>query len=120
MSFDQDVARAKKQLADLDARIGRSLPEIAKAGAIVLHDAAKQLAPVRTGKLKAGMKHRKYSKSATSAAHLVYNDVFYARYVEYGRKNGKGKRPFLRPAADTRQREIVGAMEAVALKEDGL
>lgn len=119
MSFDQDVARAKKQLADLDARIGRSLPEIAKAGAIVLHDAAKQLAPVQRGKLRAGIKHRKDKRTATSAGHMVYNDVFYAKFVEYGTRKMRA-RPFMRRAADTRQREIVGAMEAVALKEDGL
>lgn len=115
-SFDQDIARAKKQLADMDARIGRNLPAIAEAGAVVLLEAAKQLVPVQTGKLKASLKTRKGKRGRVSAEHLVVSDVFYAPFVEWGRR----KRPFLRPAADTRHGEITAAMTKAALDGDGL
>ncbi len=118
-SFDQDIARAKKQLADMDARIGRNLPEIAKAGAAVLLEGAKELAPVKTGKLKKSLKLRAGKRRPTSAEHLVVSDVFYAPFVEFGTSK-RSARPFLRPAADTRHGEITAAMTKAALDGDGL
>lgn len=119
MSFEQDIARAKKQLAEMDRRIGANLPAIAKAGATVLHAGALELVPVRTGKLKKSLKLKAGKRRPTSAEHLVVSDVFYAPFVEFGTSK-RSARPFLRPAADTRHSEIIDAMTAEALRGDGV
>lgn len=119
MSFDQDIARAKKQLAALDERIGRNLPAIAEAGAVVLLDGAQEKVAVRTGKLKKSLKTRKGKRSRVSAEHLVVSDVFYAPFVEYGTSK-RAARPFMRPAADTRHGEITAAMTKAAMDGDGI
>lgn len=117
--FQRDLEQAAKELEALDRRIGSNLSNIAKAGAIVLFEGAKEAAPVRTGKLRAGMGERAGKRTATSAEHKVFNSVFYARFVEYGTKK-MGAQSYIRETVDQRHAEIVKAMEAAALAGDGI
>ena len=118
-TFQRDIAKAQKELAEMDKRIGASLPQAAQAGALVLEEEAKRRAPRRTGKLQDSIKNRKGKRKKGSAEHVVYTDLFYAPFVEYGTRK-MSKRPFMRPAADTKQAEIAAAMEDAVLRADGI
>jgi HK97 gp10 family phage protein len=112
MSFVKDIGRAKKQLAALDKAILMSLHDAADAGAEVLENEARNRVPVRTGKLRDGMARRagyvKERTAVSSAVSVVYNKVFYAAPVEFGRY----KRPFMRPAIQATKGTITNAMQA--------
>lgn len=117
MSFADDVARSLKQLEALNQTIGGALPEAADAGAEVLRREAMLRAPVRTGKLKLTLVRKRgdqvYGVSSTS---LVYSPQFWSKFVEYGVYGGQRKRPFMRPAADAKRREIAEAMRRVVVE----
>lgn len=117
MSFQSDIDKAAKQLTDLDKVIQRSLPRAAAAGAGELKAEQLRRVPVRSGKLKSGIKDKpgtaKDKTELNSAVHMVYNSTFYAAPVEYGRY----KRPFARPAAKAADRKISAAMETSVKRE---
>ena len=118
MSFRRgDIERASKQLANMDKAIQRALPKAAAAGASELKNEAMRRVPVRTGKLKKGIADKpgaaQDKTELNSAVHMVYNRVFYAAPVEYGRY----KRPFMRPAIQAASRKIAQAMEAEVMRE---
>lgn len=118
MSFRRgDIEKAAKQLTELDTVIKRALPRAAAAGAGELKAEAERHVPVRTGKLKNGFGNRAGTASektaVNSAVHVVFNRVFYAAPVEYGRY----KRPYMRPAATAAQNNIERAMETAVKRE---
>ena len=117
MTFNKDIDGAIKQLADLDKAIERSLPRAAQAGAGELKAEAMRRVPVRSGKLRAGIADMpgtaKDKTAVNSAVHIVYNRVFYAAPVEYGRY----KRPFMRPAIQAASGKIAKAMETAVIRE---
>lgn len=118
MTFGKDISNAVKQLDDLDKAIEKSLPRAAKAGAGVLEAEAVRRAPVRSGNLKRKFKNRAATASEktarNSAAHLVFNEAFYANAVEYSRRNGH---PFYRFAAKVAEPDIARAMETAVKRE---
>ena len=117
MSFGKDIDKATKQLASLDRVIQASLPRTAKAGAGELKAEAIRRVPVRSAKLKGGMADREgkanEKTSLNSAVHVVYNSVFYAAPVEFGRY----KRPFMRPAIQAANGAMARAMETAVKRE---
>lgn len=117
MTFNKDIDKAAKQLADLDKVIQRALPRAAKAGAGELKAEAIRQVPVRTGKLRDGIDDKPGTSSdktaVNSAVHIVYNRVFYAAPVEYGRY----KRPFMRPAVQAANNKMEKAMETAVTRE---
>lgn len=108
-SFLNDIARATGQLDMLDLKIKAALPQAAMAGAAVLLEDAISRAPQRTGKLKASGRKRIDSTTPTSATAVVGFTAFYSKFVEYGTRK-MAKRPFLRPAVDTKRGAIADAM----------
>lgn len=114
-----DIEKATKQLDELNAVILRSLPRAAKAGAGELKAEAIRRVPVRTGKLRNGFADRPATASEkvslNSAGHVVFNTVFYAAPVEYGRY----KRPYMRPAVQAADGAITNAMETAIKREAG-
>lgn len=119
MSFDQDINRATNQLKALDRNISLSLPEAVEEGAKIMVAAAQQKAPVDTGKLKQGIKQKAGDRTANSATQVVFNNVFYAGFVERGTKKMK-RQPFMRPAFDETQRQIAAIAERIVKAKDGI
>lgn len=117
MSFQKDVDGAVKQLTSLDKNIQKSLPQAAEAGAGELKAEASRRVPVRSGKLKGGIDdrpgHSNEKTSVNSAVHVVFNSVFYAAPVEYGRY----KRPFMRPSAQAASGKIAKAIQSTVMRE---
>ena len=117
MTFGKDIDKASKQLTSLDKVIQASLPRAAAAGAGELKAEAIRRVPVRSGKLKGGMADRpgkaNEKTALNSAVHVVYNSVFYAAPVEFGRY----KRPFMRPAIQAANGAISNAMETAVKRE---
>lgn len=108
-SFLNDIARATGQLDALDRQIKAALPQAAEAGAAVLLEEAMSRAPMRTGKLKLSGRKRIDSTTPTSATAVVGFTSFYAKFLEYGTRK-MAKRPYLRPAVDTKRAAIADAM----------
>lgn len=94
----------------------RDLHRETKKGADTFRDMARNLAPVRTGKLRSNIVTRKNKGTAFDAEHEVvvrargkaggkYN-AFYGAFVEYGTRN-MAARPFMRPAFDLLEGDVV-------------
>jgi HK97 gp10 family phage protein len=88
-----------KDLKDLEINKGLL------AGAITLEGYAKENAPVKTGFLRNSISSREIENGAQ-----VNISANYAFYVEYGNSKWIGK-PFLRPAIDEHQAEILVAIK---------
>lgn len=126
----------QKALSDLPAKLEANiLRGAARAGANVIAKKAKELAPVRTGKLKNSIKvgTRLRKGLVTATVRAGSNKTFYARFVEFGtaqhfikpkkRKSlffagvtkegaehpGASPKPFMRPALDSSQEQAVQA-----------
>lgn len=122
-AFQRDVAKAQKQLGDMDKRIKVALTAASKAGAEILRDEAKARAPVDTGNLRGSIDIRPgKNKTATSAEYVVFAGAWYAHFVEYGlRKRPKyPKQAFMRPAFDASQGRIAAVASKVILDADGI
>ena len=78
-----------------------------EAGARVIEFHAKRIAPVDTGALRNSIM---LDEVAPERA-ILGPHVEYAEYVEFGTSR-RGARPYLRPAVDEHEREIVAAIEA--------
>jgi HK97 gp10 family phage protein len=85
--------------------------EALMAGAEKLRDRAKENAPVKTGFLRDSIEAVKTDKGAE-----VVVNANYGIYVEFGSSKWEGH-PFLRPAVDTNQAEIVKAVSNQVTKE---
>lgn len=116
--------RMKGLSEDMNNRIARAATA---AGAVVIRDAAKQKAPVRTGNLKKNIIVKRLPKgeSSLTSEHIVtvrkgkltkkqqasgLNDAFYAQFVEYGTAKMPAQ-PFLRPAYDQNKEKAVQAIK---------
>ena len=86
-------------------------PNAYLAGAQELQRLSMENAPVKTGNLK----NSHYSRKSSDGAEMVVG-ADYAFYVEFGTSRWEGK-PFVRPAIEEGQNEIVSAVEE-ALRKD--
>lgn len=115
--FQTDIRRALGQLDNMDAAIRRNLLPAARAGAEIIVDGAKSNVPVRSARLRDGIQQRDDKSTRNSAVVLVFNSMFYADAVE----KGPHKRPFMRPAIDSKRNEVARKMADVvndAVKRD--
>ena len=94
----------------------KDMEDAAEKGAEILEMEAKRRAPVRTGKLRDSVNKRLFKSTKTEASYLVYSSAFYADAVE--KTPGRNKRPFMRPAFDSKQNEIVREMQSELVKID--
>jgi len=119
MSFERDIDRVQRQLKELDRNVRLSLPEAAEEAAKLMVSTAKEKAPVRTGKLRNGIQQKAGDRTANSATEVVFNDVFYSNFIEYGTRKMR-KRPFMRPAFDEAQRQMAEIAGRVVKRRDGI
>ncbi len=80
------VVKKLKNMQDLDYK------QVLSKSARIVKKTAKKIAPFDTGNLAGAMREEVFDDHA-----IVYNNVEYAIYQEYGTYKMKGK-PFLRPA----------------------
>lgn len=129
-------ADLQKMLNELPAKIeGRILRGAVRAGAKVIEEKAKELVPVRTGKLKDSIKVSTRSRRGQISATVRAGDrkSYYAQWVEFGTAKhfikpkeskslffagmakevvnhpGASAKPFMRPALDSSQEQAVRA-----------
>lgn len=127
-------AELQKMLSDLPAKIeGRIFRGALRAGAKVIERKAKELAPVRTGKLRDSIKVSTRSRRGRISASIRAGNKksFYAQWVEFGTAKhfikpkeskslffagvsketvdhpGATAKPFMRPALDSSQDEAI-------------
>lgn len=121
----RDLGERMKGLSeDMNNRIARAATA---AGAVVIRDAAKQKAPVRTGNLRKNIIVKRLPKgeSPLTSEHIVtvrqgkltkkqrdagLVDAFYGRFVEYGTAKSPAQ-PFLRPAYDQNKEKATQAIK---------
>lgn len=116
-----EIAAKLKRLSDDVA--GKALENAVVSGALLIQNAAKKKAPVRTGNLRRSIHiggHSDQSELADStggdlggnkndgksAEVLVGTDVVYAASHEFGRGN-LAARPYMRPALDENKEKVV-------------
>lgn len=105
-----DVKGDKELVEKFNALIRKAAtlgPAMKAAGNVVAED-AKRKAPVRTGELRDSISVKTDEDKKRVSAH-VGTDVFYARFIEKGRRRAAAK-PFLRPALKATQGEATGEM----------
>ena len=118
VSVKFDVRKLNRKLKQLESKIEKKLVRQAlRAGAKVVAEEAKQLAPVDTGELKSKIKVWALKRSRKRIGVLVgtsakeyTGDQFYAAFVEYGTKDQPAK-PFLGPAAEAKGPEAAAVVE---------
>jgi len=106
--FDWAIQALRRASADLRAEADKLVGETAQLAA----ERARQLAPVRTGRLRRGIGW-KHDRGKLRAEVGVDREVFYAPMVEFGHRLVRGRRkaekrvvghveprPFLRPALE--------------------
>ena len=111
MAFQDDIAKAQKQLAAIERNIPLAMPEATKAAAELMRDRAKELAPVGTGALRNSIKSEEEERTAKSVAYVVFAGKFYAPFLEFGTSK-MAARPFMRPAFDAVQPDIKRIIES--------
>lgn len=82
--------------AGLAAVVGEIVDDASKFCASETRRNIKALGAVRTGKLLRGVQISDAERSGSTISREVYNDVFYASFVEFGDGNGPAK-----PAMET-------------------
>lgn len=114
--------RTVARLATISAELrGPVLEAAVMTGALVVVDAAKRLAPYKTGNLRRSIHAEKRASGIDSAEASAGTDVVYAARLEYGfqapdalgRVYHQPARPYMRPAADENEAAITKAIEAV-------
>ena len=115
----------EKEIRDLMRNMGELataiLTKASFAGATIALGKAKELVPVRTGKLKQSLVIKKVnSKSPTREMHSIGPQtkgdasVRYGGFVEFGvPSRGIPPKPYLRPAVDNNQDVIAAAVNSV-------
>ena len=101
-----------------------------KAGAELIAEEARLMAPVDTGALAASIEAREPEISGNSVTAVVVAAEYYAAYVEYGTGQrgsaspgagpgpydpnwpGMAAQPYMRPAIDTRRADVLDAINA--------
>ena len=117
IDFNVDAVGMKEILNRIDAvgNVPRCATKALNAGARVVLRAAKDLAPIRTGKLKGALKvgRRKKNRDAYDIEVGVFGgEVGYAHWVHGGHGGPKPAppNPFLETAADMTEREAIDAI----------
>lgn len=100
------VANAAKSVPAVYAA-ARDAVEYTTAG---VENRARELAPERTGTLKASIQ-----SSVGGLQGRVFTDLRYAPYVEFGTAQHGGPQPFLIPAAEEWEKKYVAIMEEKVL-----
>ena len=100
LDFDIDDNVIKKILP---AAIEKAL----EISAILVQDAARDLVPVDTGNLKSSIQHEAEKEEA-----VVYTNVEYGPYVEYGTNKMKSQ-AYMRPALYNNKKRIVEVFRKV-------
>ena len=107
--------------ADAFRRAGEAIDEelatAFEAAALLVEGAAKKLAPVRTGRLRASITHR-LQREALDIYAEVGTNVEYATYVEEGTTRNK-PHPFLAPALDANRNAITDLITNAIRKAAG-
>jgi hypothetical protein len=132
VSLKSDCDGAASGLRAMATAIPKSLPDAVEEAADIFVNEGKRRAPVRGGKLQREIKHVPYKRTRDEAVQKVYVNARYAHIVEYGRKGGYlvkprsaaalqtnlddfamygkpgpfGGHPFMRPALDSKRREM--------------
>jgi HK97 gp10 family phage protein len=101
----------KRKLRTLGKRAFTELEDIVADASEVLVQEMKNRAPVRTGRLRDSIHASKAFGKAGTVAFDVGPDKkgFHAMYAEFGTRF-QAKKPFMRPAADAKEVEIVNVL----------
>ena len=94
----------------LDVSIQNIMSQAVSQGAAVVERDAKQRVRVRTGRLRNSIREMKQTKTASRVESQVGTDVEYGPANEFGSARLSAQ-PFLRPAIDNNEAEIVAAVE---------
>ena len=109
----EGMEELKKQLKKLDRRVRNNIVRSGmRAGASLVRREARSRVPVDTGNLKKNIKvsSRKRGEKITAKVY-IHQDGFYGRFIELGENPNQPARPFLRPAIDENQAQIIQAMK---------
>jgi len=90
--------------AGLAAVVGEIVEDAAKFCAKTTRDNLRSMGAVRTGKLLRGVKVSPPDASGSSISREVYNEVFYASFVEFGNGPGTAPVPAMEQARATTER----------------
>jgi len=102
-----------QELGDAADKLVPAIDAAVEAGADLIQDMAITLVPVRTGMLKSTI-HVEPTGQMMERLVSAGQGITYAAYVEYGTRK-MGAQPYMRPARDAREAEIVNLIaEAVA------
>ena len=107
-----DIARL---IQTLPAEIFTRLQQVLANGTIRLAERARELAPVRTGRLMASIYADLGEESEINEAFLPYQVVAeteYATFVEFGTSR-MAAHPFMGPAAEELEPEILGEVDSI-------
>ncbi len=109
----EGVDELKRQLKRLDTKVRTSIVRSGlREGAKVAKQAAEAKAPVDSGFLRDNIKIKTRKRGDKITAIVGFaEDAYYGRFIELGTKHMSAK-PFLRPALDENQRQIVDAVKA--------
>lgn len=108
--FNGAIEAAQHQLEMVGKAIIEAMPRGVAKGGEVLADAAASLAPRRSGVLAGSDGHEPVEESNRNiATERVFFTAFHSRFQEFGTSHHPA-RPFLRPAAEMKQREIEAAI----------
>jgi len=104
----ENLPALQRDFADLTAKMQRQVLRAAlQKSARLVARSAKQKVPRRTGALQKAIGTRTSVRSATAESTIGFNrKAFYGRFIELGTSKMAAK-PFLRPALDENQRQIV-------------
>lgn len=106
---DADIKRLQKDLKKVTGRQGRAAVTRANAAGIIhIKKAIKQRAPVKTGTLKKGIRHKKSRSRPGLVVHRILFP-YYAHFIERGfdHKGGQhiARKPFIIPAYDQSKKQ---------------
>lgn len=112
-----DVVRQLDAVGNLPSHAGKALA----AGAEIVLRSAKEIAPVRSGELKAALRVGRRKKTRDRYAVEVgtfYPDAAHAHLVEHGHGGPKPApaHPFLEPAVDSTEDEVIDAVMEELMK----
>lgn len=98
----------RRNLANFNKKLSETVPVGLKAGALIIQNEAKKKAPYKTGTLRRSI----HTEMISNTQAKVGTDVEYAVYQEFGTSKMQAH-PFLRPALDERQQEVIEKINAI-------
>ena len=112
------IEEVQKEIEDLAERVAAALPDAIRKGATLIEDSAKDKAPVQTGALRDSIITDVQRKGSEIIVE-VGPTVDYADDVEFGRLR-KAAQPYLRPAVDETEQEVLDLIVQELNRELGL